>query len=81
MMGMGLDQDEYLLTGLFIEDCLVIFKQYKALKRWNETSCLSNGTEANHLTKSHIYKTISMMGPETRITTYDFFLRNQIVIW
>jgi hypothetical protein len=33
MMGMGWDQDEYILTGPFIEDCLVIFKQYKALKR------------------------------------------------
>jgi hypothetical protein len=34
MMGMGLDQDEYLTHWIVSQDCLRIFKQCKAFKRY-----------------------------------------------
>ncbi len=76
IMGMTLDHNDYIITGPCIQDCIVIFKQYKALKRCNQTGCVSNRTKTNHLTRSDIYKTVSMMGLETNVTTYDPFLNN-----
>jgi hypothetical protein len=79
IMGVGLDQDEYLTNWTVYSRLSRDIKQYKALKRCNQTGCVSNRTETNHLTRSHIYKTISMMGLETSITTYDPLLNNQMV--
>jgi hypothetical protein len=55
IMGVGLDQDEYLISGLYLQDSLTIFMQYKAFKSYYQIGLYNQmDKKTNQLTRTYI---------------------------